>query len=51
MYFPQLLQLIHGCLINFFLGVETGAHRPFMEQVQKRTGFHDTDGFRIGQEV
>src|SRR5215472_11776207 len=31
MHLPHLGHLVHGRLVNFFLGVETSAHGPFVQ--------------------
>src|SRR5260370_6498273 len=51
MYLTQLRNFVHGGLVNLFLGVEAGAHGPFMEKMQERTAFDKPDGFGVGKEV
>jgi hypothetical protein len=33
-HFADLFDFLDGGLVDFFLGVEAGAHRPFVEKVQ-----------------
>src|SRR2546425_3222616 len=42
----ELGDLFQGCLVNFFLRVEAGAHGPFVEQVKQRAGLDQPNGFR-----
>src|ERR1700689_2551125 len=46
--FADLRDLVHRRLVNLFLGVEAGAHGPFVEQMKERAGLHQADRFCIG---
>src|SRR5271168_1590412 len=35
----ELGEFVHGGLVDFFLGVEAGAHGPFVEEVEEGAGF------------
>jgi len=37
--FAELGEFVHGGSVDFFLGVEAGAHGPFVEKVEERAGF------------
>src|ERR1700723_4457910 len=50
-HFADLLHFLDGGLVDFFLGVEAGAHGPFMEKVEERAGFDEANRFRIGQKI
>src|SRR5580698_8832550 len=45
--FTDLSHFVHGGFVDFFLGVEAGAHGPFVEQVEERAGFYQADGFGV----
>jgi len=47
----ELGDFVERGLVDFFLGVEAGAHGPFMEQVEERAGFHKADGFCVWKKV
>src|SRR6266404_1627369 len=49
--FAELGEFVHGGLVDFFLGVETGAHGPFVEEMEERTGFDEANGFCVGQKI
>src|SRR6266852_5723691 len=49
--FAELGEFVHGGLVDFFLGVEAGAQDPFVEEMEKRAGFVETDGFGVGEKV
>ena len=49
--FAELGDLVHGRLIDFFLGVEAGAHGPLVEKVEKRAGFDQADGLGVGKKI
>ncbi len=51
MNFAELGDFVHGGLIDFFLGIEAGAHGPFVEEMEERTGFVEADGFGVWQEI
>ena len=50
-HFAHLFHFFDGGLIDLFLGVEAGAHRPFVEKVKERAGFDESNRFRIGQKI
>src|SRR6201987_879701 len=47
--FADLLHFLDGGLVDLFLGVEAGAHSPFVEKVQERAGFDEANRFRVGK--
>jgi len=47
--FAELGNFVEGGAVDFFLGVEAGAHGPFVEEVEERTGFDEADGFGVGR--
>ena len=47
----ELSDFLHRGLVDFFLGVEAGAHRPFVMKMEKRAGFIETDGFGVGEKI
>jgi len=49
--FAELGEFVHGGLVDFFLGVEAGAHGPFVDEVEERAGFVEANGFGIGEEI
>src|SRR5712692_9691392 len=49
--FAELGDFVHGGLIDFFLGVEAGAHGPFVEKMEERAGLVETDGLGVGEEI
>jgi len=49
MDFAELGEFVHGSLVNFFLGVEAGAHGPFVDEMEKRARFVETYGFGVGE--
>src|SRR6266404_6487564 len=51
MDFAELGEFVHGGLVDFFLGVEAGAHGPFVEEVEERAGFVEADGFGVGEKI
>ena len=51
MDFADLRDFVHGGVVNFFLRVETGAHGPFVEEMQERAGFDQADGFGVGKQI
>src|SRR5260370_16962913 len=36
MDFAELGEFVHGRLVDFFLGVESGAHGPFVDEIKHR---------------
>ena len=51
MDFAELGDFVHGGGVDFFLGVEAGAHGPFVEEMEERAGFDEANGFGIGKKV
>ncbi len=51
MDFAELGEFVHGGLVDFFLGVEAGAHGPFVDEVEKRAGFVEANGFGVGEKI
>jgi len=51
MDFAELGELVHGGLVDFFLGVEAGAHGPFVDEMEEGAGFVEADGFGVGQKI
>src|SRR5262245_40001940 len=49
--FAELSDFIERRLIDLFLGVEAGAHGPFVKKVEERAGFDEADGLGVWQEV
>ncbi len=47
----ELGDFVHAGGIDFFLGVEAGAHGPFVEEVEEGSGFDEADGLGVGEEV
>jgi len=38
-------------LVDFFLGVEAGAHGPFVDEMEERAGFVQANGLGVGEEI
>lgn len=51
MDFAELGDFVHGGGVDFFLGVEAGAHGPFVEKMEEGAGFDEADGFGVGEDV
>src|SRR5580704_4964335 len=49
--FAELCDFVHGGAVDFFLGVEAGAHGPFVEKMEKGTGLDQPDRLRVGKNV
>src|SRR6266566_3858522 len=49
MDFAKLGEFVHGGLVDFLLGVEAGAHGPFVDEMEERAGFVEADGFGVGE--
>src|SRR5260370_26962416 len=49
--FAELGDFLHGGLVDFFLGVEAGAHGPFVEEMEERAGFVQPDGFGVREKI
>ncbi len=47
----ELGDFVHGSGVDFFLGVEAGAHGPFVEEMEERAGFDEANGFCVGQKI
>src|SRR5277367_2340035 len=47
----ELGDFIHAGGVDFFLGVEAGAHGPFVEEMEEGTGFDEADGFGVGEKI
>ena len=47
----ELSDFVERGLIDFFLGVEAGAHGPFVQEMEKGTGFYEADGLGVGQKI
>ena len=48
MHFTDLGDFVHRSVVDFLLGVETGAHGPFVKEMQKRARLDEADGFGVG---
>ena len=51
MDFAELGDFVEGGLVDFFLGVEAGAHGPFVEEMEEGAGFDEANGFGVGENV
>jgi len=51
MNFAELRYFVERGAVDFFLGVEAGAHGPFVEKMEERTGFDQANGFGVGENV
>ena len=47
----ELGDFVHAGGVDFFLGVEAGAHGPFVEEMEEGAGFDEADGFGVGEEI
>ncbi len=47
----DLGDFIHRGGVDFFLGVEAGAHGPFVEEVEEGAGLDEANGFGVGEEI
>jgi len=47
----HLGDFVHAGGVDFFLGVEAGAHGPFVEEVEEGAGLDQADGFGVGEEI
>ena len=47
----ELGDFVHARGVDFFLGVEAGAHGPFVEEMEERAGFDKADGFGVGEKI
>ena len=48
MHLHDLVHFFHRRMKNFFLGIQAGAQRPFVEQVHQRTRFNEPDVGGVG---
>src|SRR5580658_2110535 len=44
----ELGDFVHGGGVDLFLGVEAGAHGPFVEKMEEGAAFDQADGFGVG---
>src|SRR6266478_2068675 len=51
MDFAELGYFVKRGFVDFFLGVEAGAHGPFVEQMKERAGFDEADGLGVGEKI
>ena len=51
MDFAELGDFVERGAVDFLLGVEAGAHGPFVEEMEERAGFDEADGFGVGENV
>ena len=51
MDFAELGDFVHAGGVDFFLGVEAGAHGPFVEEMEQGAGFDEADGFGVREEI
>src|SRR5215471_14959762 len=51
MDFAELGDFVHRSAVDFFLRVEAGAHRPFMEEMEKGASLDQADRFCIGKQI
>ena len=47
----ELGDFVHAGGVDFFLGVEAGAHGPFVEEMEEGAGFDKADGFGVGKKI
>src|SRR5260221_11924318 len=47
----EFCDFVHGGGVDFFLRVETGAHGPFVEQVEKGARFDEANGFSVWENI
>ena len=47
----ELGDFVHAGDVDFFLGVEAGAHGPFVEKMEEGAGLDEADGFGVGEKV
>ena len=51
MDFAELGDFVHGGVVDFFLGVEAGAHGPFVEEMEEGAGLDEADGLGVGKKI
>src|SRR6202171_1704309 len=49
--FAELGDFVERGTVDFSLGVEAGAHGPFVEEMEEGTGFDEANGFGVGENV
>jgi len=47
----ELGDFVHARGVDFFLGVEAGAHGPFVEEMEEGSGLDEANGFGVGEKV
>ena len=47
----ELGDFVHAGGVDFFLGVEAGAHGPFVEEMEEGAGLDEANGFGVGEKV
>ena len=47
----ELCDFVHAGGVDFFLGVEAGAHGPFVEEMEEGAGLDEADGFGVGEKI
>ena len=47
----ELGDFVHAGGVDFFLGVEAGAHGPFVEEMEEGAGLDETDGLGVGEKI
>ena len=47
----ELGDFVHAGGVDFFLGVEAGAHGPFVEEMEERAGLDEANGFGVGEKI
>jgi hypothetical protein len=47
----ELGNFVHAGGVDFFLGVEAGAHGPFVEEMEEGAGLDEADGFGVREKV
>src|ERR1700756_5660821 len=48
MNLAELGDFVERGLVDFFLGVEAGAHGPFVKEMEEGAGFYEANGFCVG---
>src|SRR3974377_1275003 len=51
LYLSEVRNFIHRGVVDFLLRVEAGAHGPFVQKVEQRTGFDETNGFCVWKDI
>src|SRR5271167_1260276 len=47
----ELGDFVHARGVDFVLGVEAGAHGPFVEEMEEGAGFDEANGFGVGEKI